>query len=58
VIFTKKKKKKTMEAGEIFRCGDDDVYMGYAYIVVTISLRTEDVGSSKRLLVPQRHTAL
>jgi hypothetical protein len=47
-----------MEAGEIFRCGDDDVYMGYAYIVVTNSLRTEDAGSSKRLLVPQRHTTL
>jgi len=41
-----------MAAGEIFRCGDIDVYMGYACVVITNSLRTENAGSSETLLVP------
>jgi hypothetical protein len=41
-----------MAAGEILRFGDDDLYMGYACVVMTNSLRTENAGSSETLLVP------
>jgi len=41
-----------MAAGEIFRCGDDDVNMVVRLHCCDNSLRTENPRSSETLLVP------